>query len=242
MTGGSWPRALSELVSRNRRRYGGYVAHAGIAVLLLGVAGSSAFLDQKDVRISPGQSFRSGDWTVTYERPTAQLGGDRAGTGAPISFGAELTARKSGERLTLHPSRNYYPTQDSSKGAIGRYFEGEATSEVDVRWGLTRDLWTAVRPDTSSLAGPIREANRRFSGANGDVQALAIAAIVERYRTDPPPATFRTLVSPLVSWIWIGGAIVLLGALIAVWPSPEARVRRVRSLYKARLGRELSGT
>ncbi len=64
-------------------------------------------------------------------------------------------------------------------------------------------------------------------------------AIAERYRRDPPPANFRAIVSPLVSWIWIGGGIVLLGALIAAWPSPEARLRRVRSLYAARLGRDL---
>jgi hypothetical protein len=41
-------------------------------------------------------------------------------------------------------------------------------------------------------------------------------------------------------WIWIGGGIAVLGALVALWPSPEARLRRVRSLYAARLGRELS--
>ena len=240
MNGEAWPRALSQLVGRNRRRYGGYIAHAGIALLFIGVAGSSAFLEQRDVRLSPGESFRSGDYTVTYERPTAKLGADRAGTGAPISFGAILTARKGDERLTLHPSRNFYPSRDASKGAIGRYFEGEATSEVDVRWGLTRDLWTAVRPDVSELEESIREANAKFSNASGEVQGIVIAAIAERYRQRPPPATFRALVSPLVSWIWIGGAIVLLGALIAVWPSPEARLRRVRSLYSARLAKELS--
>ena len=227
-------------MGRNRRRYGGYIAHAGIALLFIGVAGSSAFLEQRDVRLSPGDSFRSGDYTVTYERPTAKLGADRAGTGAPISFGAILTARKGDERLPLHPSRNFYPSRDASKGAIGRYFEGEATSEVDVRWGLTRDLWTAVRPDVSELEESIREANAKFSNASGEVQGIVIAAIAERYRQRPPPATFRALVSPLVSWIWIGGAIVLLGALIAVWPSPEARLRRVRSLYSARLAKELS--
>jgi hypothetical protein len=43
-----------------------------------------------------------------------------------------------------------------------------------------------------------------------------------------------------VLWIWIGGGIVVLGALVAAWPSPEARLRRVRSLYSARLGQELS--
>jgi cytochrome c-type biogenesis protein CcmF len=240
ITGHAWPQALSGLVSRNRRRYGGYLVHAGIAVLFLGVAGSSAFHQQKDVRLSPGDTFRSGDYTIAYERATARLGRGADGTGAPISFGAVLSVSKGDERFTLAPSRNFYPTADASKGPIGRFFEGEATSEVDVRWGLRRDLWTAVRPDVSALEGPIREADRKFAGSDGDVQALVIAAIAERYRKNPPPATFRAIVSPLVSWIWIGGAIVLLGALIAAWPAPEARVRRARSLYKARIGSDLS--
>ena len=241
ITGDSWPKAAAGLLARNRRRYGGFIAHAGIAVLFLGVAGSSAFLQQRDLRLSPGDTFRAGGYELTYERATARLGGDGAGTGAPIAFGAVLTARKGSESFTLHPSRNFYPTRDPSKGSIGRYFEGEATSEVDVRWGLHRDLWTAVRPDISQLEGPIQEANRKFADSSGDVQAVVIAAIAERYRSNPPPAAFRSIVSPLVAWIWIGGGIILLGALIAAWPTPEARVRRVRSLYRARVGRELSG-
>jgi len=28
---------------------------------------------------------------------------------------------------------------------------------------------------------------------------------------------------------------------VAAWPSPEAKLRRVRSLYSARLGKELAG-
>jgi cytochrome c-type biogenesis protein CcmF len=151
-----------------------------------------------------------------------------------------VDVRRGDQRFTLRPTRNFYPIQDPSRGAIGRYFEGEATSEVDVRWGLRRDLWLAIRPDTSVLDRPIREADARFQYAPTDVQALVIAALVERYRREPPPASFRAIVSPLVAWIWIGGAIVVLGALVAAWPAPEARLRRVRSLYRARLGRELA--
>ncbi|MEJ7817840.1 MAG: cytochrome c-type biogenesis CcmF C-terminal domain-containing protein [Thermoleophilaceae bacterium] len=240
MTGDPLPRALSGLMGRNRRRYGGYIVHAGIAILFLGVAGSSAFHQQRDVRISPGQSFESGGYDVTYVRPTARVGFDPAGTGAPISFGAVLRVKKGDQVRMLHPARNFYPTQDGSGGVIGRYFEGEATSEVDVRWGLRRDFWAAVRPDTGALDGPIRDANLKFKRSKGEVHGLVIAAIAERYRKHPPPATFRTIVSPLVSWIWIGGAIVVMGALMAAWPAPEARLRRVRSLYSARLGKELT--
>ena len=31
-------------------------------------------------------------------------------------------------------------------------------------------------------------------------------------------ATFKVLVNPLVSWIWIGGGVLVLGGLIAFWP------------------------
>jgi cytochrome c-type biogenesis protein CcmF len=240
MSGESWPRALARLTGRNRRRYGGYLVHAGIAVLFLGVAASSAFVEQRDVRLRPGDSFSVDGYDVTYRQATAKLGGDRSGTGAPISFGAILDVRKAGKHYVMRPSRNYYATADPSLGAISRFFEGEATSEVDVRWGLRRDLWLAVRPDIGSLDGPIREADRKFAKSPSDVQAFIVAALADRYRRDPPPASFRAIASPLVLWIWIGGGIVVLGALVAAWPSPEARLRRVRSLYSARLGQELS--
>jgi cytochrome c-type biogenesis protein CcmF len=240
MTGESWPRALARLTGRNRRRYGGFLVHAGIAVLFLGVAASSAFIEQRDVRLRPGDSFSVDGYDVTYRQATAKLGGDRSGTGAPISFGAILDVRKDGKHYVMRPSRNYYATADPSLGAISRFFEGEATSEVDVRWGLRRDLWLAIRPDIGSLDAPIREADRKFAKSPPDVQAFIVAALADRYRRDPPPASFRAIASPLVVWIWIGGGIVVLGALVAAWPSPEARLRRVRSLYSARLGQELS--
>ena len=240
ITGDPWPRALVQLVGRNRRRYGGYIVHAGIAVLFLGVAASSSFLEQRDVRLAPGESTTVGGYDISYREATARLGGDRDGTGAPIAFGAILDVRKDGKRFTLTPTRNFYPANSGTAGPISRFFEGEATSEVDVRWGLRRDLWLAVRPDVEALGPIARGLDERLAGASGERQARAIAALSEIYRRDPPPAAFRALVSPLVAWIWIGGAIVLLGALIAAWPSPEARLRRVTSLYAARLGRELS--
>jgi cytochrome c-type biogenesis protein CcmF len=240
MTGERLPRALVRLAGRNRRRYGGYLVHAGIAVLFLGVAASSAFIHQRDVRLSPGDRFEVNGYDVTYKRATASLGGDAAGTGAPISLGAVLDVRRGKEHFTLRPSRNYYSTQDPTRGVISRFFEGEATSEVDVRWGFRKDFWLAVRPDLNELTPAIRKGDREFSKSPTDVQALVIAALAQRYRNNPPPAAFRAIVSPLVVWIWIGGGIAVLGALIALWPSPEARLRRVRSLYSARLGRELS--
>ncbi|MGI8439770.1 MAG: hypothetical protein ACR2NV_06145 [Thermoleophilaceae bacterium] len=70
---------------------------------------------------------------------------------------------------------------------------------------------------------------------------LIVAALVERYRIRPPPATLRLIVFPMVAWFYLGGAVVLLGGLIALWPSVGARRRRLRTRYAARLGREVSG-
>jgi hypothetical protein len=41
-------------------------------------------------------------------------------------------------------------------------------------------------------------------------------------------------------WIWIGGLVIIIGSVTALWPSPDARRRRAASLAAARLGRELS--
>jgi cytochrome c-type biogenesis protein CcmF len=232
--------ALLKLVGRNRRRYGGYVVHVGMAVLFVGVAASSAFAHHQDVRLLPGQSTKVGGYTITYKRPTAGLVSDRAGTGAPITFGALLDIRKGSKHYTLDPSRNYYATQDASKGMIGRYFAGEANSVISMRWGLGRTVWTAIQPDLSKLNGPIQTANAKFGNSPPNVQALVIGAITGSYLKGSPPALFRFIVSPFVAWIWIGGALGIGGALVALWPSPEARRRRVTSLYAARLGRELS--
>jgi cytochrome c-type biogenesis protein CcmF len=33
-------------------------------------------------------------------------------------------------------------------------------------------------------------------------------------------ASFQILISPLVAWLWIGGAMLLAGGVLAWWPAP----------------------
>ncbi len=73
LTGGGYGGALARVVARNRRRYGGYIAHAGIAILLVAVAASSSFQTSSDVRLRPGQSATVGDYRVTYVEPSATI-------------------------------------------------------------------------------------------------------------------------------------------------------------------------
>src|SRR5271163_3236717 len=69
MAGEAPPLALVALVRRNRRRYGGYIVHVGIAVLFVGVAASSSFQHANELSLSPGQSARVGSYNVRYVRP-----------------------------------------------------------------------------------------------------------------------------------------------------------------------------
>ena len=43
----------------------------------------------------------------------------------------------------------------------------------------------------------------------------------------------------MVSWIWIGGLIVLLGGIIAGWPTKRGMTRTVSARYAARVGTEV---
>jgi cytochrome c-type biogenesis protein CcmF len=252
LRGGTTAAALAGVVSRNRRRYGGYVVHAGIVVLLVGIAASSSFQTNRDVELRPGESTEVDGRTITYERPTVALD-EQA-----FEFGAVLGVEQGGERFTLEPSRRYFrPSGGEGEATIAGFFDGEATSEVGLRAGGGSDLWTALEPDTAAVRRGARAADRGFracvSGAPGSppqcrqvsrlMRAAAVnprlrpvalaqidalqAATAERlardYLADPRPATFRVIVDPLVTWIWIGGLIALAGALIAIWPARGAR-------------------
>jgi cytochrome c-type biogenesis protein CcmF len=239
-TGEAWPRAVVRLVARNRRRYGGYIVHAGIVLAFVGVAASSAFSSQRDLRLSPGQSARVGAYSFSYRQPTVSVLHDPSHSGAPLSFGALVDVRRGSEHLVLRPSRNLYPSVNPADGPVGHWFSGESVSAVGIKWGLQRDLWTAVQPDFSGLQKLIAVANVRFATAPERVQGLVTTVIAMSYLKHAPPANFRIIVFPMVSWIWLGGALALFGALIALWPSRLLRERRARSTYKARLGRELA--
>ncbi|HEU0318500.1 MAG TPA: hypothetical protein VFR49_14280, partial [Solirubrobacteraceae bacterium] len=103
--------------------------------------------------------------------------------------------------------------------------------------GLRRDIWSAVEPDIQSLQPLIDKGNAVVPPGHPEVAFIVLAAIAQHYRLTPPPATFRLIVSPLVTWIWLGGLIVFLGALVAMWPAPGRE--RVRARYLARVGRDL---
>ena len=250
MSGEGPGRAVFSLVRRNRRRYGGYIVHLGIAVLFVGVAASTAFEHERDVRLKPGQTTTLGDYEVKYVRATGDIDVDSAGNLEKIDLGAVVEVRRDGEKVaTLAPERGYYPSRDvAGLGMIGRFFEGEATSEIGLDAGAWGDVWIAVQPDVAPLRSLIEKGDKLYAdgGHKWDprLQAMflgrSLGGLVQRYVDHPEyPAQFRLIASPLVSWIWIGAIITFGGGLIALWPAPDAARRRASARAAARVARDL---
>ena len=70
------------------------------------------------------------------------------------------------------------------------------------------------------------------------MQGVVVAALMQRYLEHTPPAQFRIIDSPLVTWIWIGAFIAFGGGLIALWPAPALVRRRATASARAGAARE----
>ncbi len=108
----SWPRAFGSLVGRNRRRYGGYVVHAAIVLLAVGIAGSSAYGTTVERKLRPGQSMRVGAYTLAYRGLQQSQTSNATERRAVL----ELGGRASG---TLRAGKNFYPVEQSSSNEVG---------------------------------------------------------------------------------------------------------------------------
>jgi cytochrome c-type biogenesis protein CcmF len=96
--------SLVRLVSRNRRRYGGYLVHAAVLMFAIGIAGSSAYQTVRERGLQPGQSMEIAGYTLTYQSIGATKGANSVDTRAVVDVtrgGSHLT--------TLHPGKNFYP-------------------------------------------------------------------------------------------------------------------------------------
>jgi cytochrome c-type biogenesis protein CcmF len=58
--------SVFQLVSRNRRRYGGYIVHAAIVLFAIGIAGSSAYQTNEYRQLAPGDSTTLDGYHLTY--------------------------------------------------------------------------------------------------------------------------------------------------------------------------------
>ena len=110
----NWLAAFTSLVARNRRRYGGYVVHAAVVLLAIGVAGSNAFDSVAEAKLRRGQSMHIGDYTLTYRSLS-----ERAGANA-TEIRAILGVRRGTHDLgTLKAGKNAYTIEQQVSNEVG---------------------------------------------------------------------------------------------------------------------------
>ena len=139
-------------------------------------------------------------------RPSAAT---RSPTSSPPRAWSTATAASSGSRSArcstcartaarsraLHTERGYYPSAApfASGGLVRGLFEGEATSEVGMKAGPLRDVWTVIQPDPEYLSKVIAGVADRTADKPVAQQERAVSGLIgvyeRRRRPGPvPPA------------------------------------------------------
>jgi cytochrome c-type biogenesis protein CcmF len=159
--------AMLHLTHRNTRRYGGYIAHLGVALIFIGLAGS-AFDKENEQPLGLHDKMQIGDYTLVSQDETQD---DNANY---TSFAASLEVQKNGKKIG-----NLYPEI--------RIFKASQQPDhmVAIRSTAKEDLYVI------------------YAGRSDNNEVPVIKAFIK----------------PLVSWLWIGVIVVILGTGVALVPN-----------------------
>ena len=128
MTGTDFLTAMIGMVSRNRRRYGGFVVHAGIVLIFLGFAGEGFSRDQQ-LLLKPGQEQTVGDYIIHLDAIRVTDDGQKQ-----MVTGHITVKNLDGEEIEqMRPARWYF-----------RKHEEEPTTEVAIRRSFAEDLYIVM--------------------------------------------------------------------------------------------------
>lgn len=117
--GEPYGKAVFMLFKRYRQRYGGYVVHLGLVLLVAGIVGSSFFQQEKDATLTPGQDMSIGGYSFTF------LGNIDINDPDKETVSAQVQIWRDGHMLQyIYPGRvtyTNYPTQPTSVIIIKTY-------------------------------------------------------------------------------------------------------------------------
>jgi cytochrome c-type biogenesis protein CcmF len=118
--------ALWDLTRRNKRRYGGYIVHVGVILVFIGITGSSAFQQEKEAVLRPGETLSIADYTLRYH------GLEDQSTDRAQAVAARIAVEQSGTLLPpMYPSKQLFRNS-------------EPVSEVAIRQTLKEDLYVIL--------------------------------------------------------------------------------------------------
>ena len=128
MTGTDLFTAMIGLVSRNKRRYGGYIVHAGIVLIFLGFAGNGFSRDQQ-LLLKPGEEQKVAQYTIHLDALRVTDDGQKQ-----MITGHITVKNDKGEVIDqMRPAKWYF-----------RKHEEEPTTEVAIRRTFAEDLYIVM--------------------------------------------------------------------------------------------------
>jgi cytochrome c-type biogenesis protein CcmF len=111
------------LLTSNRRRYGGYLIHIGVTLLVAGVVGSTVYTQAQTVTLLKGESATFGNYSISFMTLSVEtLDNGQAIVRAP------LAVTRGSASSVLMPHLVYYPTSDQPAsepaiwGGLGQFF------------------------------------------------------------------------------------------------------------------------
>ena len=119
--------ALVGLVSRSKRRYGGYIVHVGIAVMFLGFAGEG-FKQEGEAILRPGEQFTVSHFTIKHDALRVTNDSQKQMITGHVSIFDDGKAIG-----TMEPAKWFYAKR-----------EQEPTTEVAIRRGVNEDLYIVL--------------------------------------------------------------------------------------------------
>jgi cytochrome c-type biogenesis protein CcmF len=122
----TWLGAFESLVSRNRRRYGGYVVHAAIVLLAIGIAGN-AYGATKVQHLRPGESMSIRGYKLHYLGATVRNGPNDREERAHLAV-----TRGSGQPTLIAAGKNDYPAEQQTSNEVAIHTDWVRAQDVFV--------------------------------------------------------------------------------------------------------------
>jgi cytochrome c-type biogenesis protein CcmF len=116
--GESWPGAFAALMRRSPRRYGGYIVHMGIAIIGVGVIGSTLFQVETTQTIQQGETVQIPN--TLYEMTFTSFDSGQITQDGRIMDIANVSVFRNGRQVaTLRPRTDFFPSnQDMNSMTI----------------------------------------------------------------------------------------------------------------------------
>ena len=162
--------ALLQAFLRNRRRFAGYIVHLGVILIIVSIAVSHAWRQDKEMLLAKGESATFGDYLFEFES-VAQIKEPHRERNEAI-----VKVTGPGGAFILRPAMNHY---SAAMNAIG---------SPAVKSLPTHDVYLSL---------------------------LSIKA-------DNSGVGLHAYITPMVYWIWLGGGVMVLGTLLALWPQRKS--------------------